>query len=133
MTDKGNDRRRAISVGSALWQSVAALGLIATSVSASQIQTLPLGSYYCEMPGDAMHAAGRHMPGQDFAVVHSSTYASGGMQGSYLLTANIIQMTSGPRAGERFHRISNKFLRKLGPDGADSELRCIRRSTNERQ
>jgi len=98
-----------------------------------QIQTLPLGAYSCELPGDAMHAVGRRVPAEDFAVVHSSTYESGGQQGSYLMIANIIEMTSGPRAGEKFHRISNNFLRKLSPDGTDSELRCIRRAANDRQ
>ena len=103
------------------------------SAAQMQIQTLPLGSYSCELPGDAMHAAGLRVPAEDFSVVHSSTYASGGQQGSYLLIANIINMTSGPRAGEKFHRISNNFLRKLSADGTDSELRCIRRAANDRE
>ncbi|MDP9056971.1 MAG: hypothetical protein M3N34_06550 [Pseudomonadota bacterium] len=120
---------------------LAGLGIIQSSTVATaqnsgmqmQIQTLPLGAYMCELPGDAMHAAGVRVPAEDFAVVHSSTYESGGKQGSYLLTANVIQMTSGPRAGEKFHRISNNFLRKLSADGTDSELRCIRRAENDRQ
>lgn len=135
--------RRALSAAGARWQSarchsrlVAAaligLGTTVSGAQASQIQTLPLGAYSCELPGDAMHAAGRPVVSEDFAIVHSSTYESAGKQGSYLLTANIIEMTSGPRAGERFHRISNNFLRKMSPDGTDSELRCIRRVANNR-
>jgi hypothetical protein len=41
-------------------------------------------------------------------------------------------MTSGPKAGEKFHRISDNFLRKLNADGTDGELRCIRMVTNNR-
>ena len=137
-------KRRALSAAKACWQSarcgwrlattaILTLGAPIFGAQASQIQTLPLGAYSCELPGDALHAAGRRVVTQDFAIVHSSTYESAGKQGSYLLTANIIEMTSGPLAGERFHRISDNFLRKLSPDGTDSELRCIRRMANDRQ
>ncbi len=109
------------------------VGLAIPQAQATQIQTLPLGRYSCELPGDAMGAAGHRVVAEDFAVVHSSTYAAARKQGSYLLTSNIIEMTSGPKAGEKFHRISNNFLRKLNPDGTDGELRCIRMVTNNRQ
>lgn len=111
---------------------LAGLGLASAGAQASQIQTLPLGAYFCELPGDAMGAVGHHVVAEDFAIVHSSTYESRGKQGSYLLTDGIIAMTSGPKAGQRFHRISDNFLRKLSPDGTDSELRCIRMVTNNR-
>lgn len=110
-----------------------ALALAIPAAQASQIQTLPLGAFSCELPGDAMGAAGHHIIAEDFAIVHSSTYQSGARQGSYLLTSNIILMTSGPKAGEKFHRISDNFLRKLSPDGTDSELRCVRKLTNNRE
>ena len=106
--------------------------LAAPAAQASQIQTLPLGRYSCELPGDALGAVGNRVVAEDFAIVHSSTYASRQEQGSYLLTNNIIEMTSGPKAGEKFHRISNNFLRKLNPDGTDGDLRCIRAFTNNR-
>lgn len=132
--------RRALSAAARCWQSarwagcLAAAGLLsAPPAHASQIQTLPLGGYWCELPGDAMGATGHRVVAEDFAIVHSSTYASGGKQGSYLLTSNIIEMTSGPKAGEKFHRISDNFLRKLDPDGTDGELRCIRMVTNNRE
>ena len=35
-------------------------------------------------------------------------------------------MTSGPRQGTRYRRVSENFLRKLNPDGSDSPLRCVR-------
>ena len=135
---------RALSAAYARWQSVrcrwlGAAALIAATVAvpslswAVEVQTLPLGSYSCELPGDAMHAAGLHIPAEDFAIVHSSTYAAAGKMGSYLMIGGIIEMTSGPRAGEKFHRISDNFLRKLDPTGHDGELRCIRQITNDRQ
>ncbi len=108
------------------------VALATPAAQATQIQTLPLGAYSCELPGDALGTVGHHVATEDFAIVHSSTYASMGKQGSYLLTANIIEMTSGPKSGEKFHRISDNFLRKLNPDGSDGELRCIRRFTNNR-
>ena len=108
------------------------VGLATLPAHATQIQTLPLGRYSCELPGDAMGPVGRRVPAEDFAIVHSSTYASGGVQGSYLLTNNIIEMTNGPKAGEKFHRISDNFLRKVSADGTDGELRCIRMVSNSR-
>ena len=100
---------------------------------AVEVRTLPLGAYSCEVPGDAMHAAGLHVAAEDFAIVHSSTYAAAGKMGSYLMIGNVIEMTSGPRLGEKFHRISDNYLRKLNPDGSDGELRCVRMITNTRQ
>jgi hypothetical protein len=112
---------------------VLGMAVTADAAQANQIQTLPLGAYSCELPGDAMGSVGHHIVAEDFAIVHSSTYASGRKQGSYLLTSNIILMTSGPKSGEKFHRISNNFLRKLNADGTDGELRCIRMFTNNRE
>jgi hypothetical protein len=109
------------------------LAMASPVAQAGQIQTLPLGAFSCELPGDALGPAGHRVPSEDFAIVHSSTYESGGKQGSYLLTGGIIAMTSGPKAGEKFHRISDNFLRKLSPDGTDSELRCVRKATNDRE
>ena len=133
---------RALSAVRPRWQSVRGLTLSAAALitamapgvsRAMEVQTLPLGSYACELPGDAMHAAGLHVPDEDFAIVHSSTYAAAGKMGSYLMIGGMIEMTSGPRQGEKFHRISDNFLRKVRPDGSDGELRCIRRLTNDRQ
>ena len=39
-------------------------------------------------------------------------------------------MTSGPKDGQRFHRINDSFLRKLDASGADTTLRCVRRVVN---
>jgi hypothetical protein len=34
-------------------------------------------------------------------------------------------MTSGPKRGARYHRLSEGFLRKQKADGSDSDLRCV--------
>lgn len=39
-------------------------------------------------------------------------------------------MTSGPKRGQRFHRLSDRFLRLMDANGKDSALRCIRRVVN---
>ena len=82
------------------------------------------------MPGDATGAVGLRMPEDDFAVVNANTYSTAKGRGSYLLTGDLLVLTSGPKNGQKFHRISDNFLRKLGPDGQDGSLRCIRRVVN---
>lgn len=142
--------RRALSAGRSLWQSRATvasahvvkralilllpLGMAgpAFAVSGGDIGTLPIGYYVCELPGDATGPAGRHVPEADFSVVNASSYKAGGVRGSYLLTGDRMVMTGGPRKGERYHRISDNFLRRIGPDGQDSEMRCVRRNRNNR-
>lgn len=120
------------SVGMPGWQSALAALLLAAPAQAGPIQTLPLGIYYCELPGDAVRGTGIHVPSEDFAITHSSSYAADGQVGSYLMSRGIMEMTSGPHQGEKFHLISPNFLRKLNADGTDSELRCVRSFTNSR-
>ncbi len=96
------------------------------------IATLQLGSYVCETPGDATGPAGQRVPAQDFTIINASSYATGSGRGSYLLTGKIVVVTSGPKKGQRFHKLSGSFLRLLEPDGNDSSLRCIRQVTNNR-
>jgi hypothetical protein len=47
------------------------------------------------------------------------------VRGTYLLTGDQIVMTSGPRMGERYHRLTQGFLRKQNADGSDGDLRCV--------
>ena len=96
------------------------------------ITTLQLGTYVCELPGDATGPAGVRVPAQDFSIINASSYAANGGRGSYLLTGDTVVMTSGPRKGQKFRRISASFLRIMGSDGNDSPLRCIRQVTNNR-
>lgn len=108
---------------------VLALALVpvrpAGAVPGGQIDTLIQGRYDCELPGDALGATGVRQPEADFVVVHGSSYTAAGAKGSYLLTGDLVVMTSGPRRGERYNRISRGFLRKLAANGSESDLRCV--------
>lgn len=136
--------RRALSAGLALWQSwwgsasrwamkrvLVALALLAHSLplwagEGDAIATLRVGRYQCELPGNAMGAAGIRQPVSDFAITNASSYATDNGGGSYLLQGDTVTLTSGPRRGERYRKISENFLRRLAPDGSDSTLRCVR-------
>ena len=89
--------------------------------------TLPLGQYRCALPGDATGPAGVRQPAADFTVTNASSYRAAGEIGIYLLTGERLTFTSGPFAGQRFHRLSGGFLRKSESDGRDGPLRCVRR------
>jgi len=101
-----------------------------SAATGGDIDTMAIGQYLCELPGDATGPVGKHMPGEDFAIVNASSYRAQGRMGSYLLTGEILAMTSGPQEGKRYHRLTNGFLRRVGDDGKDTELRCIRRRRN---
>lgn len=98
----------------------------APAAPGGRLGTLPIGRYTCELPGSATTVAGIAQPKEDFAVLHASRYEAGGERGIYLLTGDLVQMTSGPRNGARYRRISESFLRKLNPNGTDGALRCVR-------
>ena len=116
-----------------LTRLVPALLLAAGSALAApggKIDALAAGTYICELPGDAAGAAGIRQPDEAFEIVNSNTYRTATGRCAYLLTGDVLVMTSGPKNGQRFHRISNRFLRLIGPGGHDSPLRCIRRVVN---
>ena len=69
---------------------------------------------------------------RDFAVVNASSYSSSGGRGSYLLTGDLVQMTTGPKKGERFVKLSDNFLREIDRSGAQTDLRCVRQVANNR-
>ena len=96
------------------------------------IGTLPLGSYVCELPGDAAGPAGLRTPVQDFRVLNASSYETGGGRGAYLMTGDVVTMTSGPKLGQRFHKLGGGFLRLIEGDGRDGPLRCVRQVVNNR-
>lgn len=96
------------------------------------IGTLQQGSYVCELPGDATGPAGRRVESAGFTVVNASSYTTTQGRGTYLLTGDKVVMTSGPKRGERYLRLSPGFLRLEGPDGTASDLRCVRRVANNR-
>src|SRR5690606_33428043 len=97
----------------------------AMGVPGGEIGTLEIGRYTCELPGDALGPRGVHVPAEDFAVVHGSSYRAEGVRGTYLLTGDDVVMTSGPRKGARYRRVNEGFLRKQNADGSDSDLRCV--------
>ena len=114
----------------ALSAALFALSAAAFAVPGGPIDVLAPAAYQCEMPGDAGGPAGYRVISEDFSIVNSNTYYSGAGRGTYLLTGDLLLLTSGPKRGHKYNRISDNFLRKLGPDGKDSTLRCVRRVLN---
>jgi hypothetical protein len=96
-----------------------------SAVTGGEIGTLEQGRYTCELPGDATGPAGRHVPEADFTVISASSYRANGTLGSYLLTGDRVVMTNGPHRGQKFHRLSRGFLRRVNADGSDGALRCV--------
>lgn len=107
-----------------------ALAAPALAVPGGPIGQIPPGNFLCEMPGDATGAVGLRVPDEDFVVVNANTYRTAKGRGTYLLTGDLLVLTSGPKNGQKFRRINDSFLRKLGPDGQESTLRCVRRVVN---
>ncbi len=105
--------------------SAALIASPAAAVPGGQLGTLARGLYRCETGGDALGPKGVRVPDMDFQVINSSSYRVGETIGTYLLTGDLAVMTSGPRRGDRFHRISRGFLRKMEAGGADGQMRCV--------
>ncbi|MDP3907174.1 hypothetical protein [Novosphingobium sp.] len=119
----------------ALLAAAALLPANATPANATpggQIGTLQHGTYVCELPGDATGPAGVTQDGEGFTVVNASSYRTPAGRGTYLLTGDLVTLTSGPRKGEKYHKLSGNFLRRMNPDGTDSDLRCVRKVENNR-
>ena len=104
----------------------------ASAAPGGPIDTLQLGDYSCELPGDALGPAGIRQPASDFTIVTASSYMAGGKRGTYLLTGNTLQLTSGPMKGVRFAKLSDNFLRMLDGAGMETSLRCVRQVINNR-
>jgi len=94
-----------------------------------RLGTLPIGEYRCELPGDATGLGGHPVPDENFAIRNASSYANAVGSGSYLLTGETVVMTSGPKRGAQYRRLSDNFLRKLDKTGQETRLRCVRRSS----
>jgi len=133
-------RSGALSGPKAIWQSCCALGLAGFAVFSAPAQagpegptyTVRRGEYACEMPGTALTEAGLRRAEEDFTIRQGSMYSTAQGRGSYLATGDEIRMTTGPKKGERFRRVSENFLRKLTSEGRETDLRCIRRVANNR-
>ena len=116
---------------------VLALGAAAAAAAASAapggaIATLQLGDYACELPGDATGPAGRRQPDEDFRVINASSYTTATGRGTYLLTGDAVVMTSGPKRGAKYSRLTPSFLRRIDAGGNTTDLRCVRRVVNNR-
>lgn len=101
-------------------------------VPGGPIGVLQQGFYVCELPGDATGAAGIRQDEQDFSVHNASRYSTATGRGTYLLTGEQVIMTSGPKKGQKFRKLSNNFLRELNAAGQETDLRCVRRVQNNR-
>lgn len=95
--------------------------------------TMQLGTYQCELPGDATGPVGIRAPEHDFTIDNGSNYVTASGRGTYLLTGDLLQMTSGPQKGERYRRQSGGFLRRLAADGSEGDLRCILGVSNNKR
>jgi hypothetical protein len=126
------NRRSLMKHFAPLLAAVFAAAVAAPTLAApgGRIDTLQIGDYFCELPGDVTGPVGKRMPAEDFSITNASSYDDHGLRGTYLLTGDIVRMTSGPKNGQRFRRQSSGFLRQLNADGTDNALRCIRRTRN---
>ncbi len=100
------------------------------AATGGELDTLPLGYYVCELPGDATGPVGILAPETDFTISNASSYSTAAGTGTYLLTGDLVVMTVGPQRGARYRRVYGGFLRRLNADGSDSPLRCIRHVRN---
>ena len=119
----------------ALLASALAAAAFAAPVQAAPVDaigTLAIGIFVCELPGDGLGPAGLAQPDAGFAILNASAYRTDAGAGSYLLVGDIVSFISGPRQGEKYRRVSGNFLRRLGPDGSDGPMRCVRRNRNNR-
>lgn len=94
-------------------------------VAGGKIDTLTLGLYTCELPGDAGGKVGEPVPEFDFVIANASSYKSQGIRGSYLYTGTTVRMTGGPLKGLRFERVSTGFLRESDSVRAEGPMRCV--------
>lgn len=90
-----------------------------------KIGTITRGTYACELPGTADGTQGIAMPTESFRIASASRYVAPEGRGTYLRRGDILLMTSGPRNGQKYAIISEKFLRKI-ENGELGRLRCIR-------
>ena len=101
--------------------------LAVPALAQGPVGTAARGSYSCELPGNAAGAAGIAQPEANFRIASASRYQSALGDGTYLRQGDTIRFTSGPRKGEAYGLESENFLRRLGPDGKPTRLRCVRR------
>ena len=107
----------------------ASAAVSALAAPGGALDTLPLGIYLCEMPGDATGPVGLRVPEADFRVLNASSYTTANGTGTYLLRGDDIIMTSGPLNGVQYRRLSSGLLR-LVENGKDARQRCVLHVSN---
>lgn len=102
-------------------------GLFASPLAADgALRTMPHGTYECALPGIANGAAWTPVEGEHFRIASASSYRSPKGRGTYLMKGKQLIFTRGPKLGERYRRIGNFSLQKVGDDGALTPLICVR-------
>ena len=90
------------------------------------LATLTLGRYICERPAEPGTLLAVTDAAASFAVTTASRYvAADGTRGTYLLTGDTVEMTSGMLVGTRLVRLRQSFLRVLEADGVPGPTRCV--------
>ena len=93
---------------------------------AGRIDTLPLGTYECTLPGDASGPAWNRIPDRDFVILNASSYEAHGERGIYLLRGTEVIFTRGPLKGLMLERAGRRILRERQGDGTLGRMRCVR-------
>ncbi len=91
-----------------------------------RIDTLPIGSYECTLPGDAAGPAWNRVPEHDFSILNGSSYEARGERGVYLLRGDEVIFTRGPLKGKVMERAGRSILRERLADGTLGRMRCVR-------
>ena len=84
------------------------------------------GNWQCALPGDAGSAAFVGLPDESFRISTASSYDSNAGSGIYLMRGNEVIFTRGPKKDQRFRRLGDNTLQKLGPDGSLTKMICTR-------
>ncbi len=105
--------------------AVAAMAIPASAAPQGKLDTLPRGTYGCEMPGNAAGPTGIPVADAGFKIINASSYTSARGSGSYLRTGKRVEFTSGPMRGRKFRIQGRTLLRELDEDGSLGRMRCV--------
>lgn len=86
--------------------------------------TIQRGTWQCALPGDAGGEPYRVVVEEGFTIGTASSYHTPAGQGIYLLRGDELVFTRGPKKDQRYRRLGNNTLQKLGPGGSPSKLIC---------
>jgi hypothetical protein len=125
----------ALSGRKAIWQSCCALGLAGiaafcpgTGRPEGPALTVRRGEYGAKCPARA-GLGGLHRAEEDFTIRHASIYSTSEGRGIYLLTGDVIRLTSGPRKGTGSAGSATTSA-QADQRRQGHRLRCIRRVAN---